>query len=312
MANFDSNRWYQLDVGPVEGQSMVGTTLFDEQLRGAVFFQVTNLTSPLQNWQVYPFNSSYYVLRTEASGPYGYLSVKASVDETTNGNTVPFISNASIVDNSMFWQILPWDDGTFFFTNAVNGSAWHLFVKDNSLMAMSSNITAPQTRQEFTFNATGTIDDVRYSSVVLPNSATSAATSATSSSGTSTTSSTSSGGGLSTGAKAAAIGASIGGVAVLVLLALGFWFLRRRRRRRESDEDSTNKVSASPPSETPPQSTAELKGSQHFYTPPPSELPHTSPPSVHELEGGGTNPNELAAPEYQRTAKSPAGLGAAS
>jgi hypothetical protein len=38
-------------------------------------------------------------------------------------------------------------------------------VKPGSLMAMSSNITEPQNRQSFSFNATGTINDARFSGV---------------------------------------------------------------------------------------------------------------------------------------------------
>lgn len=51
-------------------------------------------------------------------------------------------------DLSMYWAITPWGDGTYYMTNPVNGSDWHLNVAadntSNLLMDISSNITAPQ------------------------------------------------------------------------------------------------------------------------------------------------------------------------
>lgn len=75
--------------------------------------------------------------------------------------------NSTLSDDSMFWNIILWGDGTFFFTNAASGTAWHLDVKPNSIMVMSSNITAPQDRQRFTFNQLRIIDDESFSSVVV-------------------------------------------------------------------------------------------------------------------------------------------------
>lgn len=165
MANFDSNRWYQLLVKSASNvQSMDGSVLYD-QGKGSVFFKITNTSQPEQKWQLYTYNSSFHVLRTKGSGPDGYMNVYASVNETTPGGTVPAMFNSTLSDDSMFWQISPWGDGTFFLTNAANGTAWHLLVKSNSLMAMSSNITFPQDGQSFSFNPLGTIDDDRFSSI---------------------------------------------------------------------------------------------------------------------------------------------------
>jgi hypothetical protein len=165
MANFDSNRWYQLLVKSASNvQSMDGSVLYDNG-EGAVFFQLTNTSDPEQQWQLYPYNSSFYVLRTQASGPDSAMTVFASDTETTPGGTVPSMCNSTLSDGSTYWQISPWGDGTFFLTNAANGTAWHLLVKSNSLMAMSSNITLPQDGQSFSFNALGTIDDDRFSSI---------------------------------------------------------------------------------------------------------------------------------------------------
>jgi len=165
MANFDPNRWYQLLVKSTsDAQSMDGTSLFNNG-GGAVFFQITNTSDAEQQWQLYPYNSSFYVLRTKASGPDSAMNVFASDTESTPGGTVPAMHNFALSDDSKFWQISPWGDGTFFLTNAANGTAWHLLVKSNSLMAMSSNITLPQDGQSFSFNALGIIDDDNFSSL---------------------------------------------------------------------------------------------------------------------------------------------------
>jgi hypothetical protein len=166
MANFDANHWYQIYLGESKVQSVAGSVLYDNN-GGSVFFQDTNLTSTEQQWQVFPFNDTYYVLRTKGSSSRGYLHATLSVNETTPGHTVPDMRGVERQDDSMFWQIEPWHDGTFFLTNAANQSDWHLNIKDNGLMSMSSNITKPQDRQSFSFATLGTIDDVRYSSVVV-------------------------------------------------------------------------------------------------------------------------------------------------
>lgn len=171
MANFDTNRYYQLvtgkgGTGGSGGQSMDGTSLYN-QGKGAVFFQNTNTTDSGQQWQIFPFNSSVYVLRTQASGSEGYMGVALNQNEDTPGKTVPIMVSAVQADDSMFWNISPWGDGTFYFTNAANGTAWHLTVKSNSLMAMTSNISVQQDAQSFSFLQLGTIDDSSYSSVVV-------------------------------------------------------------------------------------------------------------------------------------------------
>jgi len=167
MANFDANRWYQVLVKPAgNSQSLDGSVLFT-QGQGTVFFKDTNTTDSQEQWQIFPYNSSYYVLITKASCAQGYLNTAIFVNETTLGGTVPDMRNTTQSDDSMFWQIHPWGDGTFYFTNAANRTAWHLEVNSNSQMAMSSNITAPQDGQSFTFNQLDAINDSSYSSVIV-------------------------------------------------------------------------------------------------------------------------------------------------
>ncbi|KAH7319390.1 hypothetical protein BKA65DRAFT_556812 [Rhexocercosporidium sp. MPI-PUGE-AT-0058] len=245
MANLASDHWHQIYIGNSEGggQSLAGTSLYNNSLSGAVFFSETNTTSNTEQlWQIYPFNSTYYVLRTKSSGPRGYLTVALSPEENTPGRTVPRMANASLADDSMFWQIEPWGDGTFFFTNAANGSAWHLQLKPNSLMAMSSNITAPpRDGQRFSFKQLGAIQNSNFSTVITPTGTAASIPSggitdapATSSSAAPSPSSS----GLSTGAKAG-IGAGVGVAALITALLLGFFLMRRRKRSKTSGRDST-------------------------------------------------------------------------
>ena len=91
MANFNTSAWYQLELGGSEkSQSMVGTGLYDAG-KGAVFFTGTNTSDPQQMWQIFPYNSTYYVLRTKASGQFGYMTAAVSSDSNTPGNTVPTV-----------------------------------------------------------------------------------------------------------------------------------------------------------------------------------------------------------------------------
>ena len=141
--------------------------------------------------------------------------------------------NVTLSDASMFWSITPWDDGTFYFTNAGNGTDWHLNVKPNSLLNMSSNITAPQEGQSFSFDQQGAINQAGFSSVsIASTTSTSTSTPAPKTSGPAPTTSSSSSG-LSTGAKAG-IGIGVAALAIIALLAVGFWVLRRRKRRSRS------------------------------------------------------------------------------
>ena len=167
MANFDSNYWYQIYANKNKNDSFVGTSLYNKGISGAVFFNTTDTTEQVQQWQLFPFNSTNYVLRSRDSGPQGYLEAKVSINETTQGVTVPYMRNASTSDNSMFWQVGPWNDGTFYMTNSANGTGWRLNVKSNTLMAMDSDFTPIQDGQRFNFQRLNQINDERYSSVIV-------------------------------------------------------------------------------------------------------------------------------------------------
>jgi hypothetical protein len=164
MANFDPNQWYQLTVGNFPDFSMFGTSLYDHGV-GAVFFTGTNLTIPTEKWQLFPYNSSVYMLRSQDSGHNGYLAAAYSANETTPGGTLPQMRNYTLSDNSMFWQISPWGDGTFYLTNLENGTAWHLEVNSNALMSLSSNFTMPQEGGAFSFKKISAINDSAFSTI---------------------------------------------------------------------------------------------------------------------------------------------------
>jgi hypothetical protein len=197
----------------------------------------------------------------------------------------------------MFWSISPWGDGTFYLTNAANGTGWHLQDNSNSLLEMSSDIAAPQSGQRFTFNVQGDIvKRPGFKSVLLP--AALSSTTSTSSSGTATPtgatpspSSSDKSSGLSTGAKAG-IGAAVGIVAVIALLILGFFFLRRRKTRAQSP--SSHPLTADYSGErksmmhTEPQELSSFTDTSDMHKktiPTPQELDPTSV-GAHEMEGG--------------------------
>jgi hypothetical protein len=107
MANFNSNSWYQLKIKS-NTQSMDGTTLYNKTTgSGATFFKNTNTSHSEQQWQIIPFNSTYYMLRTHASGPLGCLTVSYSPGETTPRSTVPLMRNATLGDDSIRLQTDP-------------------------------------------------------------------------------------------------------------------------------------------------------------------------------------------------------------
>lgn len=167
MANFDSNQWYHLYVNENKNQALVGASLSAQSngTRGSAFFQAANLTQPNQRWQFYAVNSTFYVLRTSKGGPDAFLSTKFEEDESTPGQTQPQMIRGNVSDDSVYWRVSPWGDGTFFLTNKENGTAWHLERKPNALLAMDSNITQPQDGQRWLFDTIATINNERFSTV---------------------------------------------------------------------------------------------------------------------------------------------------
>jgi hypothetical protein len=272
--NIDDNLWYQVIITSDDVLSLASTN--SQSGHGAVFFEITNITSPRQQWQIWNAKDGTYVLRSQESGPNFYVTTQADKQDTedNSGSSTPGTTLYTHADQSMYWTIGPWGDGSFFLTNRANGTNWHLEKKPNALMAMSSNTTAPQPGQSFLFKALTKIDDQSYSTVqvcsqsdidtflilncalqTFPASSTAPTTAPTSKSSGSTTTSTSSGsttgtqhtssessGKLSAGA-VAGIGAGVG-ILSLLAIAAAILFLVRRRSRNSSRKPDFNEYKA--------------------------------------------------------------------
>ena len=137
---------------------------------GAVYLTPLGKTvGDAQLWQFYQQNNSY-VIRNKGSGANSYLiSDKPNNPSPSEiaGNTVPALGSPDVIDNGMFWQITPWKDNTFYFTNSANSTGWRLQVRNaGNLLAMSSNITA-QSRdaQSFQWKQVSAINDQKFSTI---------------------------------------------------------------------------------------------------------------------------------------------------
>ncbi|KAJ4298222.1 hypothetical protein N0V90_006121 [Kalmusia sp. IMI 367209] len=269
--NFDENQWYHIYNGD-KGNSLVGTILFanssfGERTTGSVF-KSTNQDVRSQKWQIVSMDSEYYVFRTQDSSTNGYMATYFAPDRTNlTGSTLGRMIRNNVSDDSVYWKVSPWGDGTYFLTNKANGTDWHLGYggetdsDGGTESQMQSNISTIQPRQRFQFEPIAEINDEKFSrsgisvGVVnkesLPSSTQSSTQSgspttsgASNPSGTpgtpqpSSSETSASSGGLSTGAKAG-IGAAVGGVALIALVVLGLFLFRRRKRRVASTTEST-------------------------------------------------------------------------
>ncbi|KAJ4294112.1 hypothetical protein N0V90_007802 [Kalmusia sp. IMI 367209] len=290
MANFDSNQWYHIYYNQNKKTALMGSELYNTTTHtGTSFFKTAKTSDADQQWQFYAIDSDFYALRTRDSGSDGFLGTAYSANEDTPGNTVPRMVRGDISDDSVFWKVTPWGDGTFYLSNKENKTSWHLTRKANSLGAMTSNITGDKPFQQFSFDTISAINDDQFSTVNLPTTTKSSAASSTSTdSATGTPNSPASGqssGGLSTGAKAG-IGAGVGIVALIALVVLGLFLWRRRRRNQQSqghtiiEGDKYNAESSSAPAYEMPQLGA-VK--YEAYGTPQAELHNESQPA--ELPG---------------------------
>jgi hypothetical protein len=153
MANFNSSFWYQIYVNENKDNSLWGTNLYNDGRSGAVYFNTTQTDRAINRWQLYPVNSTTYVLRTQEGGPNAFLATAFVRDEATPGQTRAVMVNGTLSDDSVYWTISPWGDGTFYMTNGANGTAWHMKKKGDGLVSMDSNITEIQPGQRWSFTA---------------------------------------------------------------------------------------------------------------------------------------------------------------
>ncbi|KAH6719364.1 hypothetical protein BKA61DRAFT_669692 [Leptodontidium sp. MPI-SDFR-AT-0119] len=149
MAIFDPNRWCQISVAGsfLAGNNLVGGELLSpEGTGGSVFMYVGKASFTDQQWQIFPYNSTNYVLRTHRSCPFGYLAVTYLATEPMPGYTAAATKNASITNNSMLWSIGPWGDDTppgdcDHYLNEYNFGSFRLFFErhgDSNSAAISS------------------------------------------------------------------------------------------------------------------------------------------------------------------------------
>lgn len=168
MANFDTNQWYHIYYNQNKDTALMGSVLFNRTAQsGTTFFQTYDSSSPAHHWQFYLLSTDpdFYALRTKDSGHEGFLATKYSANEETAGQTVPRMIRGNVSDDSVYWRVSPKGDGTFFLSNKANKTDWHLTRKQNSLGAMTSNITGDKPYQRFSFETISAINDQQYSTV---------------------------------------------------------------------------------------------------------------------------------------------------
>ncbi|KAF3036798.1 hypothetical protein E8E12_004819 [Didymella heteroderae] len=250
--DLDTDQWYYIYVGNSDANALWGTNLYNNQgTSGAIFLNTTQTSLNTMRWQIYPINSTAYVIRSKEGGANAFVGTHYVPAEESEGHTRPRMVRGDIANDSVFWQFSAWGDDTWWLTNVQNGSDWHLNLKQNGLLTMSNNISAPQNGQRWSFGSIAKIDDKAYSSVALrqvtvtspgasalPSPTSSSSTLATSSmlsstaSALSTTTPTPSSG-LSTGGKIG-LGVALGVAALIALGVLGLFYRRKRNQKRAS------------------------------------------------------------------------------
>jgi hypothetical protein len=163
--DINPNSWYQLCTGTCD-QSLFGSEVYAKSgSTGAAFCTETNTTSENQRWQLLKLNASAWTIRSQKAGADVYLGAAYDPNEETEGNTTAVMLRGDVADASVYWNIGPWGDTTWYFTNLANGTN-HLVKKPNSLMAMTPNISAPAAPgQKWHVKKIVAINDKDYSSV---------------------------------------------------------------------------------------------------------------------------------------------------
>lgn len=166
--DLDANQWYYVYAGNSEANALWGTSLYsDKGTAGAIFLNTTQTSLDTMRWQIYPVNSTTYVLRCKEGGANAFVGTHYVPAEESDGHTRPRMVRGDVADDSVFWQFGAWGDDTFWLANARNGSVWHLNLKASGLLSMSDDIAAPQNGQRWRFGAIARIDDGAYSSVAV-------------------------------------------------------------------------------------------------------------------------------------------------
>ncbi|KAF2449012.1 hypothetical protein P171DRAFT_222790 [Karstenula rhodostoma CBS 690.94] len=233
MANFDRNQWYHIYYNKNNETAFMGGELHNRTAQaGTTFFQTFDPKEPAHHWQFYRVeDSKFYLLRTMASGAEGFLGTRYSETEDTPGKTVPYMIRGNVSDDSIYWNVGTFPDGTFFLSNKANKTTYHLTRKANALGAMTSKTDASLDLpgQHFSFDTMSAIDDENFSTVSLPSTTATATSSSTPTASPGAPNDSSSG--LSPGAKAG-IGIGVALIALILLVVAGLFFWRRHRKNR--------------------------------------------------------------------------------
>jgi len=126
MANFDPNQWYHIYTKGNNNSAFMGGSLHVNNSYGTTFYQPAKIKEPHQQWQIYPIDSDYYVLRTQASGPDGFLSTQIDSNANVPSGITSRTTRGNLTDDSVYWQIKPWNDGFYYLTNKSNKTGLHL------------------------------------------------------------------------------------------------------------------------------------------------------------------------------------------
>lgn len=173
---FDPNRWYEISsttsIGRIDITGNPWTWWSDQPtLNGTVGLAYEDITNPSQTWQIIRFNSSCHMLRPNASDYQAWLRTGESMLPSMNPSSVnlyPFPNGQNPVNDTIFWQIRAWGDGTYFLTNAANGRDWLLLADyDAARVAMVQNTTMPPLAFRLTFNQLGPIDNQSWYSHIV-------------------------------------------------------------------------------------------------------------------------------------------------
>ena len=115
MADFNSSFWYHLYVNLNDTIALTGTNLYIRNgTMGDLKFSTWNRENSAQLWQFYNVSDTAFTLRCKSCGVDAYLSTKLQPKEESLGNTQALMMRADVSDDSVFWSVAPWNDGTFY------------------------------------------------------------------------------------------------------------------------------------------------------------------------------------------------------
>lgn len=163
MANLDPNVWYQVTESRVDFNSSY-------QYNGAgLFFASRDTTKDAgQYWQFQPAGDGKWQIRNIASSINQQLSTCFVAKEVDDSKTQPCMSK-STSDDSQLWNIEPWGDNTYRFTNVGNGTGYNMDCHPGNPPFMSSATAALplQPAQHWLFSSIRDVNDGTYSTTFV-------------------------------------------------------------------------------------------------------------------------------------------------